>query len=359
MYNSLQEHLTESQRVDESVTLLAYAILAFAAKPILSTFAEKAGEGAGSLFSGLASLFGLDKESRDKRRERKEEKRKEKEERRKEKEERRKEGKEDRAANDKAYNPKEHGLFSNVLELAKQKTTGKLNDKIIDLMQASSVDKDGNPVPMEKMGERMKELTGEDPKEVLKANGVKELTDEETKKVENHVKLKLEKMTPEQREEVAKKGLEESKKKSAEAQAYMNKTIELNKELIGAQQSNDKEKVEAVQKKIAEHQKNATGAARAIEDVKAQVKKNKKDDKADKPEPKKEPKGEDGEPAGTTAKEEEVVDKETGKKVKRKVYTGPQGGRYYYPDGKPHTAEHKVYVESLSEYLHRTVKLKI
>ena len=44
-------------------------------------------------------------------------------------------------------------------------------------------------------------------------------------------------------------------------------------------------------------------------------------------------------------KDMEVEDPETGKKVVRKVHIGPHGGKYYWPDGSPHDAEHKVYVD--------------
>lgn len=43
-------------------------------------------------------------------------------------------------------------------------------------------------------------------------------------------------------------------------------------------------------------------------------------------------------------KDMEVEDPETGKKVMRKVHIGPQGGKYYWPDGSPHDDKHKVYV---------------
>lgn len=57
-------------------------------------------------------------------------------------------------------------------------------------------------------------------------------------------------------------------------------------------------------------------------------------------------------------KDEEVTDPDTGKKIKVKTYTGPRGGKFYYPDGKPKTPDHKVYVESeqynsLSNYLYK------
>lgn len=43
-------------------------------------------------------------------------------------------------------------------------------------------------------------------------------------------------------------------------------------------------------------------------------------------------------------KDVEITD-DSGKKVKVSIKTGPRGGKYYYPDGKPKTPEHKVYVE--------------
>ena len=43
-------------------------------------------------------------------------------------------------------------------------------------------------------------------------------------------------------------------------------------------------------------------------------------------------------------KEEEITDPETGEKKKVTTYTGPRGGKFYYPDGKPKTPENKVYV---------------
>ena len=47
-------------------------------------------------------------------------------------------------------------------------------------------------------------------------------------------------------------------------------------------------------------------------------------------------------------KDEEVTDPKTGEKIKVKTYTGPRGGKFYYPDGKPKKPENKVYVECLS-----------
>ena len=46
--------------------------------------------------------------------------------------------------------------------------------------------------------------------------------------------------------------------------------------------------------------------------------------------------------------DEEIEDPKTGKKIKVKTYTGPRGGKFYYPEGSPKTPENKVYVESIS-----------
>lgn len=58
-------------------------------------------------------------------------------------------------------------------------------------------------------------------------------------------------------------------------------------------------------------------------------------------------------------KEEEVTDPKTGKKIKVTTYTGPRGGKFYYPDGKSKTPENKVYVrESIQSKLQKYNNLK-
>ena len=56
-------------------------------------------------------------------------------------------------------------------------------------------------------------------------------------------------------------------------------------------------------------------------------------------------------------KQEEIEDPKTGKKIQVKTYTGPRGGKFYYPDGKPKKPENKVYVESISltDYLYESM----
>ena len=49
-------------------------------------------------------------------------------------------------------------------------------------------------------------------------------------------------------------------------------------------------------------------------------------------------------------KKEEVTDPKTGEKKKVTTYTGPRGGKFYYPDGAPKDAKHKVYVHENVTY---------
>ena len=47
---------------------------------------------------------------------------------------------------------------------------------------------------------------------------------------------------------------------------------------------------------------------------------------------------------GNVLKQEEITDKD-GKKKKVTTHTGPRGGKFYYPDGAPKDAKHKVYID--------------
>ena len=269
---SLKEYLIESQRVDEVLmTVMAIGLISLAAKPMLTSFAEKAGTGVGSFFGGLANLFGFgsNKDKDDSKDYKKS----------KSKDNNKSKGKNDNDSSDdknKDYNAKEHGLFSNLLQLAKKHTTDAANNKVIELLEGSSVDKDGNPLPLDKMGKRMQELTGSDPKDTLKAMGVKTLEGDELKKAQEDAEKALKKLTPEQREEFAKKQLEQAKQTSKAMQEYKDKTEKLEKELEDAKKSGDKGKIEAAQKALDTHKKNAKGPAAALQAATDQTRKAKK-----------------------------------------------------------------------------------
>jgi len=67
---------------------------------------------------------------------------------------------------------------------------------------------------------------------------------------------------------------------------------------------------------------------------------------------------------GNVLKQEEITDKD-GKKKKVTTHTGPRGGKFYWPDGAPKDAKHKVYIGKdgkvkecmdLSDYLYESFK---
>jgi colicin import membrane protein len=200
----------------------------------------------------------------------------------------------------------------------------------------------------------MKELTGQEPKKLLAANGVNvNLSDDEADDISKQATAEIGKLSQDKRDEIAADGLKQARDASKAMQTYKDKKEELEKQLDNAKESKDEGAIEKAQAALDDFKKNAEGPAASLEAVTQKASETNKSNGGDE-DTSKEP-GEDGEPEGTTAKEEEVTDKDTGKKVKRKVYTGPKGGRYYYPNGVPHTPEHKVYVESLTEFLRRTL----
>ena len=362
MDNSLKSYLQENLRVDESLTLLAIGLIAFAARPMLKQFGEKAGEGVGEFFGGLADFFGLSKKAREEKERKRREK--EKEAREKEKEDRewektkREWEKEDHEREEKEKQDrlnkesleendaeKEQAAMANILNVAEENATKPEDKETIDLIRSSAVDKNGDPIPINKMGERMEELTGKDPQEVLGDRGVKPMDEKESEKYQKAIVDKVGKLSPEERQKIANDGLKKSKELSASIQKHKDETKKLENDLEEAKKSGDEAKIKAAQEALQKHNDNATGVAATV--TKITNKDNSTENK-----PKEDPnKGVDGEPEGTTAKEEDVTDKETGEKVKRKVYTGPRGGRYYYPNKSPHKPENKVYVESLSSHL--------
>ena len=354
------------------------------------------------------------------------------------------------------------------------------NQAAIDLLTKSSVDEDGNPIPVE---ERLKRIEASLPEGTSIEDWKKQVEQEIQKNTDDATKAKLNKMlseiTPEDiakaREESRKKAIEIQIKDAEEAKEKLDKRAsEIEKEikdLEGKDDEESKKKLEDLkkeqedikqqQKKNAERleslhkAKNTTGGqgepdpgepgksepdpgepgkgepdpgepgkgepdpGKLDDDIKAaEDNKKKLDDQAAEIEKKikdlegkddeeskkkledlkkeqedikkqqkendskleelKKAKGKQGEPAepqtkeidgetftlkdgkwvnkdGETMEEEEITDpNDPDKKIKVKAYTGPRGGKYYWPDGKPKTPENKVYIqESFVDYLYR------
>ena len=384
--NSLKRYLNErlitvdeSQRVDEFLfaTIAAWAFVSYMLYPSAEVIAGKVG----GLFSNIGHMLHLDDESRRRREERREEQEKKRKEKEREKELKQKEKELDQRENElnqagdntEGFQQtladreeadeipmkelaaaqkvtQQQGLFASIIGLVKQ-SNEKEKDKekkektkeALTIIQGASVDKEGNPVAPEKMGERMKELTGQTPEQIAKAYSVNPLTKKQADELEQQVGKQLQGMSTEERERLAEKEIEAAKQTSKEMQSHKDQMDKLNKDLEDAKREGDKDKISRAQAAIEDQNKKSSGIASIFSRL-AQKIKGKKDEE-----------GPDGEPTGTTAKEEVVKDPKTGEKKKQKVYTGPRGGRYYYPEKSPHKPENKVYVESLSEYLTRKI----
>ena len=168
------------------------------------------------------------------------------------------------------------------------------NDKLIDILIASCYDENGDPVPFEQREARMKDIVGEDKWEEFK----KDLEQKQKSVSEDDFKEALEKANKDLTPEEAQKMIDDQKKRAKSVNAKI------------------------------------------------------KDETDDEPKKDDDEKDEDG----NIVKDEEVTDPKTGKKIKVKTHTGPRGGKFYYPDGKPKTPEHKVYVQEdnyckLTKYL--------
>ena len=165
---------------------------------------------------------------------------------------------------------------------------------MIDILIASCYDENGDPVPFEQREARMKDIVGEDKWEEFK----KDLEQKQKSVSEDDFKEALEKANKDLTPEEAQKMIDDQKKRAKSVNAKI------------------------------------------------------KDETDDEPKKDDDEKDEDG----NIVKDEEVTDPKTGKKIKVKTHTGPRGGKFYYPDGKPKTPEHKVYVQEdnyckLTKYL--------
>lgn len=217
--------------------------------------------------------------------------------------------------------------------------------------------KDADDDKKKELEEKLKQLQQNPPKSIASAatgvnNGTSAKSDKDTDG-EDEVKTKSEqaKNDFEKQSKKAKEDFEKQveatngKKKEKIENEYKEQSSKLEKEY---QEKIDKEKDPDKKKKLEDEW--------ADEEMKLSAKKNKELDSIDDKDEHDTEKDETKQ-GKYKVKEEEVKDPKTGKKIKVKTYTGPRGGKFYYPDGKSKTPENKVYVESLSltNYLYESM----
>jgi hypothetical protein len=309
----------------------------------------------------------------------------------KEKEKERAKEKESKSSSEK--NTRDNEAFNMLLMIArksnqkeKDANTRKKNDAMIKLLTACSFDKDGNEIPLDQRLEKMKGTMSPEQFEAFK----KEMTATYEKNKDNQefrdaVAKEAAKITPETYEkslEAAKKEaiatLDQIAKEKAEIEKWEKELADMEASLEGETDDSKKKSIKAkIKDKMKLLAQSLVGAAigagsegssteEPSEETTEEPTKETTEEPAEETteEPTKETTEEPAEetteePAEETTdgeyaiKDEEVTDPKTGKKKKVKTYTGPRGGKFYYPDGAPKKTENRVYVEhlSLSDYL--------
>ena len=332
---SLGQYLKDSPKLNNTepvneflATAIAGSMLAFAIKPLLETdFFKTMGAGIGGMFAGIGSLFGFLAKKNDK------------------------DSKEDKGGKNDGGSSKTTTTTTTTKEDPKDEPEMSTEDKqkAATVLNAQMLRQD-----LEKKKQALKNANTDEEKkkaqeELDKAQSAHDIflasafNDKGEPESPDKIKqnLKANGLSDEDIEKLEK----EAKKISAED---FEKNVKENcSDILDKDGKLDEKKLENLKGRIAS-------------DVEAAKKSIKKDEPENKPEDKKDDSKDEPEKDedGNVVKDEEieVKDPKTGekKKMKVKTYTGPQGGKFYYPDGKPKTPENKVYVqESLSEWLER------
>lgn len=290
-----------SSNIQESV-LLSLALLSVCLKPLLdSEFGKNVSGGIGSLFGGIGEYFGKRAEVRQKRLEDKLERAKEKRER--------------EEIENELSDSKEVSQIDQIFGVARGQLD-KEEQTILDQVSGSLRDPEGNLDP-EGFAGRLEGLTGKTPEELAEETGINDVSKEDIDRAVEKFADEANKLTDKELDEVSKESQERAQK------------IAQDIDPVEPSEKEDEEEKESKKDQEDDHKADTSS-------------------KEDKDEAKKEEK--------ETVQDEEITDPETGKKIKVKMHRGPQGGKYYWPEGSPHDPQHKVYVEGymgLSEWLRR------
>lgn len=235
-------------------------------------------------------------------------------------------------------------------ETEKDSTTKKENESMLKLLTACSFDKNGNEIPFDQRLEKMKDALPEG-------------TDFESFKKDMQAKYDKVKDDPEFKKQLEKAGKDikegDLEKFITDAKTDARKTwgeIEKQKE--------EQKKVDEEIKELEKRLQNASNQEKKeleskLKEKKSKLKEKEKTNSIFGSITVKSGQDIEKDEDGNILKKEKVVDKNTGKEIEVITHTGPRGGKFYYPDGKPKKPENRVYVESLEESIHRYKSLKM
>ena len=365
------------KKVDEALlTLMAGSVLAYLCQPLLnSDFAKAIGGGIGGLFAGIGAGIsalakgvgwaggGGDKDGKGD-------------------DQKKKENDVKSALAMSQMADKAQKAIDNSDKDDKEKTE---QARLLAQMRASMTDKDGNFNPPEEWAKRYKEVNGTDIKDDMKKANVpekisekdKEALDKEVKNTTNNTSAEEAQKQLTQAATMSKGCADNITTIRTASLGELNNTItNISKNDPPASQNNlSKVSVPAGNQDPKGGKQDPKGGKQDPKGGNQDPKGGNQDPKGGKQDPKggnQDPKGGNQDPKGgkqdpkggkpqngERIEDQEVTDKNTGKKIKVKMHVGPRGGKYYWPDGVPHDDEHKVYADesinigviSLAEFL--------
>ena len=366
-----EPNASQTADVNEVVgVLFASACLAYACTPILEGFGKAIGE----TLPKAWDFFEARAERRRKKREEREQRNQEQEQINQEREE-----------NDQSsQNERNIEIFNSLLMIARKSNqkekdvnTKKKNDAMLKLLVACSFDKDGNEIPLEERIDKMKDTMSPEQFEAFKNDMTKIYEENKNNQdfkdalvnAKNNIKPnEYDEMLNKAKEE-AKTTLKQIEEEKLEIEEYEQKIQDIEDEINGSDEK-DKE-IRELKKQVEELKNNPPQTLTTIvsgvnvgepktdtkkQELQAAMDKEMKSLKAtiDKKKGGDSDNDVDTKQGKYKVQDEEIENPKTGKKIKIKTYTGPRGGKFYYPKGKPKTPENKVYIQesiSLQDYL--------
>lgn len=275
---SLGQYLHDSPKLNNEkpvnevlLTLIAASVLAYTCQPLLNTeFMKSIGGGLGMMFGGIGSMFGFGK-NKDKEKDGKDDKDKEKSNKSKSKE---KDSDDDDA---KKTNDMMQNMFAfcqKHIDKEKDENKKKSLSAMLDTYRASTVDDDGNPVPLDKMAERFEQVTGKKPEDWAKENDIEMPSKGDIEKINKAANDEIGKMSPEERKKVADEGRAKAKASCAEIKKHREEIDVMQKELDDlkkkVKETDDPDKRKDLNQQIEDQSKKVTTAMKETPGVYSQ-----------------------------------------------------------------------------------------
>ena len=153
-----------------------------------------------------------------------------------------------------------------LMSMAQEHTKDEKLKNFVDLLSASSVDENGKPLPTEKIAERMRDLTGKSPEDMMKSHGLdpKKLESDEIKKQGEKIEKELSKVKPEEMKKIAEAHIKKAAEDSKKIQEFKTVHDGLVKQLQDAIDAGDFDKADKLKRDLRKHREEAKGIVKSF-----------------------------------------------------------------------------------------------